>query len=102
MPDVPMTRPGPQGQNWIEVAVAFGETQAAILAGVLETAGIPVLVYRESAGRALPVNVGRLGEITIMTLESHYEEALALLDEDDDAPLLDMEGDDDQTILPGR
>ncbi len=100
MPDSPMTRPGPEGQTWIEVAVAYGETQAAILAGVLESAGIPVLVYRESAGRALPVNIGRLGEVTVLTLEPFYEEALALLEVDDDVMLLDQEGDDDETIMP--
>lgn len=99
MPDSLMKREGPDGQIWIEVAVAHGEAQAAIIAGMLESAGVPVLVYRESAGLALPVSFGRLGEVTIMTLEKYYDEALALLEGDDDTPLIDLEGDDDSTVI---
>lgn len=94
-----MRREGPDGQMWIEVAIAHGEAQAAIIAGMLESAGLPVLVYRESAGLALPVQFGRLGEVTVLTLEAYYDEALALLDAEDESDLLE-EGDDENTIYP--
>ncbi len=97
MADSLMRRDGPDGQVWIEVAVANGEAQAAIVAGLLQSAGFPVYIYRESAGLAFALNIGPLGEITIMTLEQYYDEALALL-EADDIPLLD-EGEDDDTII---
>lgn len=100
MADDLMRREGPDGQLWIEVAIAHGEAQAAIIAGMLESAGLPVLVYRESAGLALPVQFGRLGEVTVLTLEDYYDEALRLLDAEDDAVDLLEEGDDEDTIYP--
>ncbi len=100
MPDDIVKRQGPDGQLWYRVAVALGEAEAAILTGVLQTADIPVVTYRESAGLALPMNVGPLGTIEILTLEPYYEEALALLEVDTgEYPdgFLDA-GDDEDTI----
>jgi hypothetical protein len=98
MDDSLMRREGPGGQVWIEVAVAHGEAQAAIVAGLLQSAGFPVYVYRESAGLAFPLSFGPLGEVTVMTLEQYYDDALALLEDEDGILLLD-EGEDDDTIL---
>lgn len=73
---------------WYVVATAPGEAVAAIIAGRLKTAGIPVWIYRESAGAAIGLSVGPLGTVEVLVPEDYYEEALALL-EADDAPLLD-------------
>lgn len=96
--DSQITRIGPDSEAWYLVAVASGEAEAAILAGLLKANDIPVWIYQEAAGRALGLGVGALGTVEIMTPAAYYEDALALLAEDEDAPLLD-EG-DDNTIYP--
>lgn len=100
MPDEVVKRQGPDGRLWYRVAVAMGEAEAAILTGVLQTASIPTLTYRESAGLALPMNVGPLGTIEILTPEPYYEEALALLEADLVEPNDDLlaAGDDEEAI----
>ena len=75
----PTQRRGPDDQTWFLVATAGGDTKSAILKGALESAGIPVWVYRESAGRALGLGVGPLGATFIYTTEPFYEAALDLL-----------------------
>ncbi len=82
---------------WYEVAVVSSEAQAAIIAGLLESAGIPTWVYYESAGRAIGLGMGLLGTVRVLTPEDRYEEAMDLL-EADDVPELE-EGDDDDTII---
>lgn len=77
--DHPTQRRGPDDQTWFLVATAGGDTEAAILKGALESAGIPVWVYRESAGRALGLGVGPLGATFLYTTEPFYEAALDLL-----------------------
>mgnify|MGYP000891886751 CR=1 FL=1 len=100
MPDDIVKRRGSDGRLWYRVAVALGEAEAAILAGVLEAAAIPALTYRESAGLALPMSVGPLGGIEILTLEPYYEEALALLEADIVGPADDQlaAGDEEEAI----
>ncbi len=90
-------RRGPDDRNWYVVAAIGGEARAAIVTGLLESAGIPVWTYRESAGVAIGLTVGVLGTVTIMVPESYYEEAMALL-EADESRLLE-EGDDADIIL---
>jgi hypothetical protein len=77
--DHPIQRRGPDNQTWFLVATAGGDTEAAILKGALESAGMPVWVYRESAGRALGLGVGPLGATFLYTTEPYYEAALDLL-----------------------
>ena len=98
-----MTRRGPDGEQWYVVAVAHGELQGAIVAGRLKSAGFPVWVYRESVSTAIPLTVGELGAVYLLTPEKYYEDALDLLDADDvDDDENDLEaGDDADTIIPG-
>ncbi len=79
----PSTRRGPDNRPWYVVATAYGEAEAAIVAGLLKTAGIPTWVYWESAGRALGLTMGVLGTTDILTPEEYYEEAMVLLEGDD-------------------
>ena len=103
--DSPIQRRGPDDRTWFLVATAGGDTEAAILKGALESAGIPVWVYRESAGRALGLGIGPLGASFLYTTEPFYEAALDLLagpdapDELEDGDYLDGEAtyaDDDE------
>lgn len=78
--DKPNTRRGTDGRVWVEVATASGEAEAAILRGVLDSEGIPVWEYRESAGRAIGLGVGPLGVTTLYVPEEFHEDAMTLLD----------------------
>lgn len=100
--NLPASRRGPDNRTWYVVATVGGEAEAAIITGRLESAGIPVWVYRESAGAAIGLTMGILGSVYVMTPEAYYEEAMALL-EGGDSPELDdgaPELDDGDTISP--
>ncbi len=93
-----VTRRGPDNRDWYVVATAFGEAEAAIITGLLESADIPVWVCRESAGRALGLGMGILGTIEIVTPEQYYAEAMTLLEAGEvEAPPLGA-GEDDRTV----
>ncbi len=80
-------RRGPGQAYWYVVAHAVDMTSAAIPAGLLRSADIPVFLFREAAGQsALPLSVGMLGGVDVAVPESFYTEALALLEADDDTP----------------
>ncbi|MBN1966575.1 MAG: hypothetical protein JW910_18125 [Anaerolineae bacterium] len=88
--NTPITRPGPGGKLWYVVATVNGDELAALVAGQIESAGIPVWVYREAAGRAIGLTMGLLGASDVLVPEEYYEDALNLLDaEDEDDPALD-------------
>jgi hypothetical protein len=90
---------GPDDRNWYVVATASGEAEAAIIKGLLETADIPVWITRESAGAAIGLGVGLLGTVTIMVPETHYDEAMTLLEIDDSVEEIDLAGDDDDDFV---
>ncbi len=76
-------RKGLDGRIWSVVSIAQSEAGAAIEAGRLESAGIPVWIYRESAGMAIALTVGELGNVYLLTPEDRAEEAIALLGADE-------------------
>ena len=82
-------RRGPDNTLWYVVARAMDLTVAEIPAGLLRSAGIPVYLIREAAGSAIPVSVGMLGGVTIVVPEAYYEDALELLEGDDDDEFFD-------------
>jgi hypothetical protein len=101
--DQRITRRGPGQRTWYQVATAGGEAEAALIKGLLESNGIPVWVYFESAGRAIGLGVGPLGATYLYTTAEYYEDALDLL-ADDGSPELDEgyidlgeDADDDQS-----
>ena len=78
-------RRGPDQALWYVVAHAVDMASAAIPAGLLRSAGIPVFLFREAAGQsAIPLSVGLLGGVDVAVPEAYYDEALALLEADDD------------------
>ncbi len=84
-PNAIIKRRGPDHSLWCVVAHAVDMTTAAIPAGLLESASIPVFLFREAIGSsALPLTVGMMGGVDIAVPEAYYEEALALLEPDDD------------------
>ena len=84
-PSQALVRRGPDQRTWYVVARAPDLTVAAIPAGLLRSAGIPVLLLREAAGSsAIPVTVGRLGGVEVVVPEAYYLEARALLNSEVD------------------
>jgi hypothetical protein len=74
---------GPDGQQWMVVAVGHGEAEASILAGRLDSAEIPTWTYRESAGSVIAVSFGELGNVYVLVPEEFYEQANEMLALDD-------------------
>ncbi len=65
------------------VARANGVTEASIIAGRLESLGIPVVIQRESASAAFGLIYGPLAEARVLVPEKYYEMAMAALEPDD-------------------
>lgn len=66
--------------DWVPVATAMGEIEANVVAGRLNSEGIPTRIRQESAGAALGLSVG-LGQILVLVPEPMAERALRILDE---------------------
>jgi hypothetical protein len=81
------TTPGGKREaRWQTVARTAGLLPAQILAGRLESEGIPVRVWQEGAGRALGLTVGMLGTGHVMVPESYAEEAGQILAQVEEEP----------------
>lgn len=77
------TTPGQQSEiQWEIVAWMPGITPATILAGRLQSEGIPARAWQEGAGQALGLVVGLLGTGYVAVPQEYAEQALAILDED--------------------
>ena len=83
------TRRGPDRRVWYVVAHAADMASAEIPAGLLRSAMIPVMLFREAAGStAIPVSFGLLGGVDVAVPEAYYTEAMALLESGEgDEPL---------------
>ncbi len=69
--------PWPQGEREVEVCRASGYLDAQMVKAQLESAGIPVLLH---AGSKLGFTVGDLGAVPILVPISRQDEALAIID----------------------
>ncbi len=65
--------------EWVVVENVSGDLQAEILRGLLEAQGIPILLSRESAGRAIGLSVGPLGEVFILVRAENLQDAQRIL-----------------------
>ncbi len=65
--------------EWVVIERVAGDLQAEILRGLLEAQGIPVLLSREGAGRAIGLSVGPLGEVVILVTADSRQEAMQVL-----------------------
>ena len=64
---------------WVAVQAASGMADAAIIAGRLETEGIPTRLEYEAAGIIYAVTVDGLGEVKIMVPRENLERAREIL-----------------------
>jgi hypothetical protein len=64
--------------EWVEVASSGSDEEAALIAGLLESAGIPVQVEGPAAS-PWPENTGALGISRVMTPADRADEARALI-----------------------
>jgi len=62
------------------VYTANGKLNAEMIKIFLESSGIPALLVQESAGSALGLTIGALGEVDIMVPIEKKAEAMKLLD----------------------
>lgn len=75
--------------NWVVVEKTAGITVAEIIAGRLQSEGIPARAWQEGAGEALGLIVGLLGTGHVVVPEEYADQARALLEAD--AAALEME-----------
>ncbi len=71
------------------VATTLGVVEARIIAGRLESLGIPTLVHHEPLGSALGLTIGALGEAKVLVPKKYYELAMATLHPDDSTAAID-------------
>ena len=64
---------------WEAVATASGMTQANIIAGRLESEGIPTKLHYESAGAIYAITIDGLGEVRILVPIADWERAKEIL-----------------------
>ncbi|MFP4343281.1 MAG: putative signal transducing protein [Anaerolineales bacterium] len=62
------------------VYTSDGMLHAMVIRGVLESAGIPVMLSYESIGRVYPVSVGKIGQVDILVPSEWAEEAVHILE----------------------
>jgi hypothetical protein len=65
----------------VSVGTADGQVEAEIIKGLLAANDIEVWLSQESAGLALGLTVGAMGEVEIMVRAEQAEQARALLEE---------------------
>lgn len=81
----------PQEIRWEVVARTPGITVAEIIAGRLQSEGIPARAWQEGAGEALGLIVGLLGTGHVVVPAEYAERALAILEADEAAMELEEE-----------
>ncbi len=74
------------------VWVTYSAPEAHIIAGRLESEGIPAMVYSEPGAAALGIHIGSLGEVKVLVRPHDYERALAALEPDMPGTLPDTTG----------
>lgn len=80
----------PQGEEWGVAKVVENREEAILVAGFLQSSGIPAEVESLYA-EELPVNMGSLGEIRVRVPAERLQEALAVLElREDGAPLAEL------------
>lgn len=85
-------RKGSGGQTkWVVARKTNGLMEAQLLAGYLQSEGIPAWAWQEGAGQALGLSVGILGTGHVMVPEQMEDQAVELLDS---AEIVDTDFDD--------
>jgi hypothetical protein len=86
--------------EWLVVYTTYHFYEAHIVAGRLQSEGIPVMVHQQAGANAMGIHIGGLGEIHVLVDPANYEWAVAVLDSDSHAELPEdvdqiIYGDDD-------
>ncbi len=71
-------------EGWCEVFMTYDSLEAEMIKDLLESGGIPV-VMRSLKVSPYPVNIGRMGEISILVREEDREAAERVISGDRDA-----------------
>ncbi len=74
-----------QSHDLVSVGTADGQVEAEIIKGLLAANGIDVWLSQESAGSAIGLTVGPMGEVEIMVRAEHADEARALIESSSEA-----------------
>jgi hypothetical protein len=69
--------------EWVVVYETNDVTDAHIIAGRLEVAGMHAYIHQQPGAGALGIRIGLLGEITVQVPAEEYESALDLLEADE-------------------
>lgn len=69
----------PESSDYVRVYTAYGTLAAEMVRMLLESAVIPARLLQESAGSAMGLTVGSLGEVSILVPVEHAHEARELL-----------------------
>jgi len=75
---------GYQEVKWKVVAQMPGITPATIVAGRLRAEGVPTRVWQEGAGQALGLTVGLLGTGYVAVPQEYVDQALGILEYEED------------------
>jgi hypothetical protein len=96
-----MTKSVSEQPQWMVVYTAFNSPEAHIVAGRLESEGIPAMVNQAPGANAIGIHIGSLGEVTVLVREEDYWRALMILEPESpallpDADLIYMEFDEEE------
>lgn len=89
--------------DWVAVYVTHNVNEAHIVAGRLESAGIPNMIHSQPGASAMGITIGNMGRIDVLVTPDDYEEAISIIREPDDPELPDKTDryihglDDDET-----
>ncbi len=70
----------PNNVKWVSVSEFYDPEEAYLAIGLLEAAGIPVKVDRESVGELFGLTVGPLAKIDVLVPQEYKSEAERLLE----------------------
>jgi Putative prokaryotic signal transducing protein len=73
-----------KNQDFVTIAVVYGQIKADILKAHLESEGIPVFLQYESLGRVYGISVDGLGKIKIKVPAERVEDAKQILEQTPD------------------
>lgn len=71
--------PEPKDVKLVTVSIAYGMLRANVIRGLLESAGIPVMLRYEAAGPAIGLILDGLGRVEIQVPAEWEQEALDLM-----------------------
>jgi hypothetical protein len=77
------------------IYVAFGPLHAETVRIMLEAAGFHVITRQESAGTAIGLTVGPLGEVNILVPEDEFAAAKKMVEDMDEGRLSGVDFDDE-------